>query len=478
MYFIDEKPETNNTKPSYIPGLLLTERYYGKHPELLECEKLIASMSETLKKNPAWNPMESKENLMLMQRLQDLFNFEEFVIVWKNYVFPQFSPNAMTLPFGYLYTKKPEFETVETSNGIQFKRAKGKLFFMLIDAGIIRHTKMTPPEVLAVILHEIGHNFDISLEKHLLMRQYLVFQAIKRQIEIFVGTILFIPIAAQLLRLIGERVTAVMLLLTSILTLPITMVTVFLNDIYDMYFDLNLPKYRKQYKQIKKELRRLANDKKTKATKEEIKQFVAFWKSMAMIEEIWSILGVPIIGLITLLEIPVQITDRLADRYFKRGRLAEIFADSFAARYGYGQELARALRKFDVNEYQLIGDRLPVIGNIRKIIKQTAVLFDEHPGNKERMQEMINSLEAELKETPIGPKMKDAIRTDIRAIRRVIKRYDKPAKKIPKGTVAETLLQDIDISVIARGILGLIYVKDIAGINIDLAKLFRLGKTI
>ena len=138
---------------------ILNETYYGKSKRLIECENLFAKIKKSLETDIKINVNKSPEMKKLRENLQKEFGFEEIKLV----VNPNYSAvNASTIKF--LYNKKVDLKNdlkmICSKNGIRYANPKDKKIYIEFFAGII--TKCTPEQIIATLLHEIGHNFYIT----------------------------------------------------------------------------------------------------------------------------------------------------------------------------------------------------------------------------------------------------------------------------------------------------------------------------
>lgn len=93
---------------------------------------------------------DSKANKRLQKLFADFFELKEMFILWDTLP----SPNAFTLCKTYLILDKNQTTKL---NGQHV--GKGKFINVTVTAELVRTLRLTPREVLAIILHEIGHNF-------------------------------------------------------------------------------------------------------------------------------------------------------------------------------------------------------------------------------------------------------------------------------------------------------------------------------
>ena len=108
-------------------------------------------------------------------------------------------------------------------------------------------------------------------------------------------------------------------------------------------------------------------------------------------------------------------------KYLKGRYNDERTADNFATIHGYGSSLIPGLRYLDKSyEYEVKNmSKIPIVGKITAINNAASMLlcipFEEHPGLIERAADQLAMLENEISKTDLDPKMKKALEADISA---------------------------------------------------------------
>ena len=149
---------------------IINETYYGKNPMLLECEAAFQEMKDLLKQGKT--PNDSAASKKLERNIAQLFGFENarYKLLPNN-----ISGNSFTTPFYWDYSKNYKdsfFDLVKDKNGIRFKNPKGKTIFIYLYNECLRN--MTNEELVAIMLHEIGHNFFLVKEQINYSKQFLL----------------------------------------------------------------------------------------------------------------------------------------------------------------------------------------------------------------------------------------------------------------------------------------------------------------
>lgn len=102
-------------------------------------------------------------------------------------------------------------------------------------------------------------------------------------------------------------------------------------------------------------------------------------------------------------------------------------ADSFAAKYGYGPELSSALRKMKGAQNSLYGAAISgtgAIGNVLADITElqiditNMILLEPHPNNNQRAAAMLNKLEKDLQKGDYSPEAKKELEAEVKRMRK------------------------------------------------------------
>lgn len=139
-------------------SLLYNEAYSGRTETLIKITNLLDIMSEQMRKAPERDYTNSRENAQLCELLKKQFGFKSIYITWKRY--PEAMSNAFTvLSLGALVDHSVKYNTSKNS----FYDSNHSLV-VYINADVTAATKlnMSGAEYTALLLHEIGHNFDVS----------------------------------------------------------------------------------------------------------------------------------------------------------------------------------------------------------------------------------------------------------------------------------------------------------------------------
>ena len=399
------------------------EAYFGKTKNLLEAEQILGQIINKLKLksidgipkrvvDKAISINQSKENKKLCECFQKEFGFKEMVIRWDG----RPTVNAFTHGAGGLIkfasSGKPK---LPVKQGDRYYDSQHEyiccvnVFAGLIDEGI------TKGELMAVILHEIGHNFECTpLNNLYLVTDYLwipvyffrITSALKPALNILSGVKDFSSTVKGSLYLYR----AYNYMLQAIGLLELQYYNEHNSEIMKKYFEA-LDKHIKENKNKIIELWK-ARIKEWKEWEKEIKkdkdQFNVSLAGRLMGDWICIILD----GVFEPLNLAHDIYDSQS-RYS-----GEVFADSFATAYGYGAETVSFQSKVSKmrtnniyldkkNKYNVYNQYLVVMSMI------TNSILDCHPMDQTRMKNQINKLRRELESSDVPDNMKKSIKSDL-----------------------------------------------------------------
>lgn len=117
--------------------------------------------------------------------------------------------------------------------------------------------------------------------------------------------------------------------------------------------------------------------------------------------------------------------------YDPKKYIEEKYADSFAVSYGYGKELASALKKIDTKMARINDNShnriISTLGGVYGLM--TELIFDEHPSTIARIKAMSDQLEYELEHGKYDKKTKETLKKEIRGINTMLKQYSNMSKR-------------------------------------------------
>lgn len=139
---------------------LLNEIYFGKTP-ILPAQKQLTILRNKLKNNPVTATTNIDPEIIKFNRIiEDIFGFNKFAL----YIQPDNLPNAYAFPVDTYFTEE-EKERIRKSliaSPTGFKYSKvfpGVSLIIAIHSGLLDSDEYSDEEIMAAILHEIGHGF-------------------------------------------------------------------------------------------------------------------------------------------------------------------------------------------------------------------------------------------------------------------------------------------------------------------------------
>lgn len=371
---------SDDIKDAY-KDIVINEVYFGKNKYLTENEDIIGSIRKKYKEDQ-YNVNKAKEWLKFSENMEKAFKLECFSID----VLYTPAYNASTIPISFVIDA-PNRNIIRANEiGFNFEGIKGASIISYITQGLLFSDKFTNEEIMAIMIHEIGHNFQQSINPLCDITGY-----IKRSLMLY--------------------------------SLPLEALFVWSKD------PTALKKFtksgRRWYADILKEYRKTGEDGRGYG------DFVTVRKFLSKIYDVFS-------PLITVGELFILIKTFGAKWFtiifgglsaianagtFK----AETIADNFATAYGYGPALTSGLSKItdEANKWaedeELIKNHPFYLALLNIILIPSLLLmsiFDCHPDMAYRCKDQIDMLEKELDKSNHTPKMKKKIKKEIAEIKK------------------------------------------------------------
>ena len=375
----------------------LTEVYIGKTKELLLAETQLDIFRKKYMSKYVFNTrVNSDKDLLKFDRMmEDIFGFGCFTL----HIHNQPSVNAFTMPIDFRCDyRNPTDNIIADKNGFKFKKEYSYAAILGIYSGLIFNPAFTTPEVMALLLHEIGHNFNSALNK-----SNGTFTNIIVTIETFISIMSGSPLA--LINTIKNSNQMRMALDTAGKNMreknaiPII--------VYDAF----------------KQLQSVLNT--TALTINDILR-VGSLGTLTIITALYNCVRSALMYIIN----PANIITKIIGLNIKYK--SELTADNFPTIYGYGPELASALNKFEGAEGDSSSiimrsfNKIPVLSTIMHCneipVFFLAQMFDEHPHSTARIKDQLDLLNLELSKQDMDPKMVDRIKKDIKECNKSLNR--------------------------------------------------------
>lgn len=342
---------------------LIQEAYYGKLPEFEMIEELLTSIIEKVKKDPKkCNPNKYPEMKKIQKLFTKIFGFKKSIIYWEPYNYEDaytYSLNTFIILAnkGKDYIKKGDRGFYDTSHT--------SVLTVYLSVGLILTANLSASQLLACILHEIGHNFDYS------------------------GY-----------HLIGYYMQNILTLGQSYIEYSRYTNNDWINDQKDKLNKKIQKKGDKYYNKPKK--REKMNDNTRKMIEKSQK-----------INTVTSVLSL----LINIVSAPLfLIFSPVTQLVSLGGKKGELFADSFATAYGYGTDLITALNILSDPKkyYNPKSKAMNFLQDLGVFQTEVYIAFnDVHGSNQERCMECKKKLQQDLRKNDFSPELKEELQKEI-----------------------------------------------------------------
>ncbi len=385
---------------------VLDEAYFGKSKELMEIEKLLDQYRKKyIGRYTLIGAAANTDKLLVkINRLfEKQFGFGDFAIL----VIDTADMNAFTFSIDNRYDTNVNKNKLANDKTFKFNKDCDYAVITCIFAGLIFNKDFTTEEILAILLHEIGHNFYAALTT-----TNTVFSACQKAVN-FAGIVndlykIFKSDEEELQKAVNAAAN---------LTVHIIGAPTYLNFVM-----------KPMVKAIKH-----ASEHKTENTITAFHCLSCFYlgimiyklykKIMFWINTIFA----PIRTLAAIIESVMkkfwrQVSDPIHILNMPNGFRNERTADNFATMYGYGPSLASGLDKLYMGGHSADGiDDLPAIVPFVSCLFDALMLpmrlisnaIDPHPLEIQRATDQIRMLEEEMNKSNLDPKMKKRIQKDI-----------------------------------------------------------------
>lgn len=368
-----------------------TEAYFGKSSTLIEIEQVMNSLVELIKKKPFHNYSSHEYTKQLQNLITKQFGFKDTIITWTHT--PDTAPFVGTL--SGLDNLNPSFNTKYGKESGYYDTKHKHVCVIHCSTALVSAYNVTGPEYTAILLHEIGHNFDKSIYKALtiifgMLKSFVTFginmpmDGSRPQPSVHVN-----PIGGA-----SSTAQATLMSLTPVKRAYGT-ITKFVDTI--IYGNPILRNY--------------------------FKIMMAFSSKLSRF--VTSIFAP--IGLITTVPASI-ILSPITHLMTTTTRKSEEFADSFATAYGYGTELASGLSKLQTHGFLKNIDKNPK--GISKVFLDLTMAYLEltesfmvptHGTSATRAQSMIDGLKRDLSSEDIDPEVKRYIEAEIAGLEEALK---------------------------------------------------------
>lgn len=372
---------------------VLQEVYFGKTTGILAIEKQLGKFRRKYmgKFGRTFIPVNSDPELLKFNRMmENQFGFGTYTLTVHN----QPSVNAFTCPIDFRFNAKAigkEKRVIyDPKNGYRYNKEFDYACTQGIYSGALFNPNFTDEEIMALLMHETGHNFYIAMsnDNAILGNMFKFLLAYCAILDIISGHIEAIP---QFSNTITGALNNIERELRSSNAGKI---------VAAVFFDA--PKYVKDLFETAQDIGFI------------IKSILSF--------NLFLLINGTIGGIIRLLN-PFNLL--LLPRTYSDERSA----DNFATMYGYGPALTSAFEKMEshkANNSEILNalNSIPIIAPLYHLVGAPGLLIysavESHPGNLSRMKDQLDLLEREASKSDIDPKMRKIILSDCKAIQKEI----------------------------------------------------------
>lgn len=391
-----------------IYSIAVNEVYYGRTPEIEACYQQFSKFRQKHISNTVFkydvNINMDPDLIKFNRMMEDCFGFDTFELYIEN----SQQMNAYTVGVARNPTVDLSKVLVKTSKGIKYNKDAKIVALTYIYTGLLMDSNFTDGEIFAIILHEIGHNFQQQLVKPLVGLS---------SIGLVLG--LFIEIMNSILTGKFDKVLQDFRGLGLYLSNNIRGVVAFFQKLARNNNTLNI-----------------------------IINWLVMFKNMifdTITDVTTAVVGfIPfsgwIAGAIDLIS-HTSIASLFMLPWKANGVAGEYFADSFPVIYGFGPEMSSGIYKLDNAKGQLgiVTNAVESNGLLRAVYNfnmtpafAIGTMFDEHPTYIARMKGMSKTLEKELEKEKLDPKMRKIIKEDLDSVNKNFNTVVEMARKMDK----------------------------------------------
>jgi len=374
----------------------INEVYFGETKEIKQLQKALSELRASVLRSD--NFLIKKANtlpevLEFNRIVEEIFGFGSFSLQIEY----NGSMNAFTIPLGYkldVYNTRKNLKADKQS--IKYDKEVDYSCLVFITSGLLFNEKINDREILAIILHEIGHNFSSSLNNnHAIFSMVQKAMIVVDTIENILIAILFEP---KLFANIATNITTdfnftqkIMIKIDNAIKQRANKLIIFADSVESMKLLINA------YKILFKSLKIVLNDP------------LIIFKNLYL----------NIIKLIKAYN-PMNIIRSL----FLYND--EKVSDNFVTMFGYSSDLSSVLVKLNYPEINMIEKYayekssfiLHLINIILLPIQIIATGIDAHPTTAQRINDQLTYLEKELAKANLDPKMEKNIKDKIKETRK------------------------------------------------------------
>lgn len=351
--------------PDIVKQYVMNETFVGKEP-VRDIQKAMDKIREKYMANIRGKLNNTPEDRALEAAIKDLFGFRMVDVFWSDSASIRGGP--CTVPNAVIFHNGPAKSYTYGKNQKGFYDKDHELHCVIhMNSSIFDKAGLTSEEAVAVLLHEIGHNFDYS--PYSILNTWfevfmIVINALKMNWKVVINAA-----SNYTFKELGPSVLVRMMNIDTVIAdivPPFRYVSKFFNTIHGGL----------------------------------------------------SAFGTAVLSpLIFLVAVPTQLINspfRYILNFFTRKK--ERYADSFAAMYGYAAEQATALDKLinDASGVDGVAYNIPVLKSLYDLSRLNneiiAAAMGDHESNQKRVMNMMDMMKEDLKDPNLSPALKKELR--------------------------------------------------------------------
>ena len=376
-----------------IDNILYEATYQGKSKNLMEAEKYLGIIIKKLKSFEygsrefyKYNPNNSKEIEKIKECFCKEFGFGEFDLNLD----PRPVINGYTVPsYGIITLINSSMPMLPLRRGEKYyDKSHNYYCYINIFTALIIELDLTPGETMAIILHEVGHNFDVSIPAVIARKAAIILTLLTAPQQL-----LFLDIFSYIYSMQDKLITTAAHYVPDVMKIYSKFSMLF-DDISSIFADL-----------------RIIGD----IIKAIMQGGVANFAMRSAI-----------------------------------GGAGEVFADSFAVSYGYGKETVSAMdkisniyyneKRFKYREKLMHVKGLNTLIDAENVMVHIAIaIVDPHPQSETRMIFAIKRLEELSKDNSLTPMQRKIIKNDLEAAKKIRETNMKMEHEEERGAYASML---------------------------------------
>lgn len=406
--FLSEQNLEQQQEKNFVQAI--NEAYFGRTPGIMRCFSAFCDFRDKYRNSRIigkGNIHAQNDKLLKVFRheIEREFGFYSVTIILDQTDLPNM---CTTIPaFGVGPDK-----VIIGPNGYKYKEDAEVCAIFILNVGMIFDEKYSNEECFGLFLHEVGHNFQNSLNRNIIGIRWGVNL-------LYIGRMVLSAINMEIFDVLRQGVN----MLTS-----------------SNYFN--------------KVIGPIANT--VLVDNKEISTIISAYTYLINIVDsltriVRGIIRIPMAPIKLLMSGVMSLANLIINpigSYY--GYVGERFADGFPATYGFALDTSKAL--FKINDKTLgivsekIIDRIPLVSHIYNAMLLPGIILlttgDEHPLEPARAYSILNDLKTDLKDPNLDPKLKTKLKKEIAEYESEMDKYFAEEKRIGNPNLCRGIVYD------------------------------------